>query len=153
NIVVDSVTYSDYLGYLKKVTFTPMQKDAALDCRFDTDNNCDDWKNSRDATSIVNYLQNYTFKTQPLSSFEIEMRTALKQVVYGGVLIGAITAVQLNKIAGKISQLLLVQTGNNTFGLVVAGGVTGGISTAAGLLMDTQSVFKVGDVVVFKGGS
>jgi len=45
-----------------------------------------------------------------------------------------------------------MQTGNKTLGLVVAGGVTGGLSTAAGYIMDAKSVFQVGDVVVFKGG-
>lgn len=151
NVVVDTITYSDYLSYLKKFPVTPMQRDAALDCRFDVDYNCDDWKDSKGATAIVNYLQNYTFRTQPLSSFEIEARTFLKQVL-NGVVVGAITAVQLNKVAGKITQLILMQTGNKTLGLVVAGGVTGGLSTAAGYIMDSKSVFQVGDVVVFKGG-
>ncbi len=154
NVVVDSITYSDYLSYLKKTNHLPpvvMQKDAALDCRFDTDNNCNDWKDSSDATSIVNYLQNYTFKSQPMSNIEVEIRTALKQMT-NSVIVGAITAVQLHKVGGKITQLVLLQTGNKTLGLVVAGGITGGLSTAAGYIMSAQSIFKVGDVLVFKGG-
>jgi hypothetical protein len=154
NIVVDSITYSDYRNSVSRAKFKspPMRlKDSSLDCNFDADYSCNDWSGNNDTTNIVNYLQNFTYRSQPLSTLEIEIRNKLKQIG-NTIAVSSVLALTLHKVGGKILTAVVIETGSRRLGIIVRAAITGSASTIAGFVLSGETDFKAGDVLIFKGG-
>lgn len=65
-----------------------------------SDYSCNDWSGNSDTTNIVNHLQNFTYRSQPLSNLEIEIRNKLQQLS-NGIVVSSVLALTLHKVGEK----------------------------------------------------
>lgn len=150
-VAVDSITYSDY-QYLKRNGKLPtIQKDGALNCAYDSSFSCADWKKDPGTLDLVNLIQNYTWKDQPLTAADIQFRNFANQVTLG-IVAGSILIIPLDGIATVITARIVTQLGSRVIGVVVGGAVTGALGSAATFGINIYTKYEVGDVLIMQNG-
>lgn len=145
NVIVDSMTYSEYLT--QKDLPVRTRRDAALNCDFDADFSCADWKKDPNTLNLVNFVQNYKWKSKPLSNSEIELRNFAAQLGLN-LSSGAVFAIPFS----GVGSIIIAKVGSKLIGTVITGSITSGLGGLALYGINVNTKLKVGDVLIFKNG-
>lgn len=150
NVIVNSTTYADYLIEVDKF-HTISKRDAALNCSFDSDYSCSDWKNDPSTRALVNYIQNVQWNTAPLTNIQVQIDSYLHSL---GVSIAVGSLLAIPVVGVESVSVILIRIGGQFFAKVVGNSVSGVIGTtiAFGLDLQTASKFLPGDVLIFQNG-
>lgn len=150
NVVINTTTYSDYL-LSENLAPRIYTRDAALNCSFDSDYSCSDWKQDPKTRSLVNYIQNIQWRDAPLTSIQVQIDTYL-QSIGAGVAVGALMAIPFTEGVGF--SVIMVRVGGQYFAKVVSGSISGAIGATLTLGLDLQTISKFlpGDVLVYQNG-
>lgn len=150
NVVINTTTYSDYLLTADQAPRMSTM-DAALNCSFDSDYSCSDWKQDPKTQSLVNYIQNIQWHDAPLTSIQVQIDTYL-QSIGAGIAVGALMATPFTEGVGF--SVIMLRIGGQYFAKVVSGSISGAIGATLTLGLDLQTISKFlpGDVLVYQNG-
>lgn len=150
DVIINSTTYSDYLINVDKFR-TISKRDAALNCSFDSNYSCSDWKKDPSTRYLVNYIQNVKWNTAPLTQIQVQLDSYLNSIG-ATIAVGSLLATPV--LGVESLSVIMIRIGGQYFAKVVGNSVSGVIGTtiAFGLDLQTASKFLPGDVLIFQNG-